>query len=206
MIQNDKDEFDKRLDGLMLTYGKESNPKVFDFWFSLMIDFSLEEISKAMTLYARTVKFPPVPAGVIELIAGSAGISGDEAWAHVPKLETDSGWMNQRMAAARGCAIPLIDAGDMIAARMSFLAAYKNAEHDENFFYSRAQGVGFDTAEREKVDQYKLLEDRGWVKPDNNINNQRFEMDAKPVLTDENKKRSAELILLSKDILNKHSK
>ena len=203
MNQNDKTEFNKRLDGLMLTYGKESNPKVFDFWFNLMIDFSLEEISKAMTLYARTVRYPPVPAGVIELIPGSSGISGDEAWAHVPKLETDSGWMNQRMATALGGALPLIDAGDMIAARMTFLAAYKNAEDDNDWFYSRAQGVGFEVAEREKVDQHKLLEDRGWVKPNENINNLRLEMDTNPVLTDKNKKRSAELVQMTNDLSGK---
>jgi len=203
MNENDRQEFNKRLDGLMMTYGKESNSRVFDFWFGLMIDFSLEEISKAMTLYARTVKFPPVPAGVIELIAGSAGVSGDEAWAHIPKLETDSGWMNQRMATALGSAIPLIDAGDMIAARMTFLAAYKNAEDDNDWFYSRAQGVSFETSEREKVSQHKLLEDRGWVKPSENINRLALEMDDKPVLTDENKKRSAELVKMTNGLAGK---
>lgn len=203
MNQNDREEFNKRLDGLMLTYGKESNPKVFDFWFNLMIDFTLEEIAKAMSKYARTVKYPPVPAGVIELIAGSAEISPDEAWAHVPKLETDAGWMNNRMAKALGSAIPLIDAGDMIAARMTFIASYKNTESDNEWFYSRAHGVPFETQESERLEQHKLLEGRGWVKPSETIDRLRLEMDSKPLLTDENKARSAELLRLTSEFVGK---
>ena len=203
MTENDEPKFYSMLDMLLTAYGKAPNPDVFKFWFALMSKYSLEDCEKAMLKYASTVKFPPVPAGVIELIAGSAGISGDEAWAHIPKLETDSGWMNQRMATALGSAIPLIDAGDMIAARMTFLASYKNAEDDNEWFYSRAQGVGFETAEREKVDQHKLLEDRGWVKPSENIDQLKLEMDDKPVLTDKHKERAAELVQLTKDIANK---
>ncbi|MCK4705383.1 MAG: hypothetical protein KAT90_07885, partial [Gammaproteobacteria bacterium] len=130
MTENDEPKFYSMLDMLLTAYGKSPKPDVFKFWFSLMAKYSLKECEKAMLKYASTVKFPPVPAGVIELIPGSSGISGDEAWAHVPKLETESGWMNQRMATAFGTAIHLVDAGDMIAARMAFLAAYNNAEDD----------------------------------------------------------------------------
>ena len=203
MTENDEPKFYSMLDMLLTSYGKAPKPDVFKFWFALMANYSIEECEKAMLKYASTVKFPPVPAGVIELIAGSSEVSGDEAWAHVPKLETDSGWMNRRMATALGCAIPLIDAGDMIAARMTFLAAYKNAEHDNDWFYSRAQGVGFEVAEREKVDQHKLLEDRGWVKPSENIDRLALEMDNKPVLTDENKANSAKLLQATKEMLDR---
>lgn len=203
MTKDDEPKFYSMLDMLLTSYGKSPKPDVFKFWFALMSKYTIEECEAAMLKYAATVKFPPVPAGVIELIAGSAGISDEEAWSHVPKLETDSGWMNRRMAKALGCAIHLIDAGDMIAARMTFKAAYKNAEDDNDWFYSRAQGVEFETAEREKVDQHKLLEGRGWVKPSENINNLLLEMDKKPVLTDENKRRSAELLQLTKDIASK---
>lgn len=203
MNQNDEEQFYLMLDNLLTAYGKEPKPEVFKFWFGLMQEYTLEQCSKAMIKYARTNKFPPVPAGVIELIAGSSGISGDEAWAHVPKLETDSGWMNQRMATALGSALPLIDAGDMIAARMTFLAAYKNAEDDDQWFYSRGQGIEYEVAEREKVDQHQLLEGRGWVKPSENINNLRLEMDSKPVLTDENKERAAELLKLTNELAGK---
>ena len=91
----------------------------------------------------------------------------------------------------------------MIAARMAFLAAYNNAEHDEEWFYSRGQGIKFEVAEREKVDQHKMLEGRGWVKPSENINNLRLEMDTNPVLTDKNKERAAELVLLTKEMIKK---
>jgi len=203
MTENDEPKFYSMLDMLLTAYGKAPKPDVFKFWFALMSKYSIEECENAMLKYAATVKFPPVPAGVIELIAGSAGVSGDEAWAHVPKLETDSGWMNQRMATALGGALPLIDAGDMIAARMTFLAAYKNGEDDNDWFYSRGQGIEFEVAEREKVDQHLLLEDRGWMKPSENINNLRLEMDSNPVLTDENKANSAKLLQATKELLSK---
>jgi hypothetical protein len=203
MTKDDEPKFYSMLDMLLTSYGKAPKPDVFKFWFALMEKHTIEDCEKAMLKYASTVKYPPVPAGVIELIAGSAGISGDEAWAHVPKLETGSGWMNQRMSQALGCSLSLIDAGDMIAARKTFLAAYSNAEDDDGWFYSRGQGIEFEVAEREKVDQHKLLEDRGWVKPSENINNLRLEMNTNPVLTDENKARAAELVKLTKEIANK---
>lgn len=193
MNQNDEEQFYLMLDNLLSAYGKEPKPTVFKFWFGVMAEYTLEECSKAMLKYAKTVKYPPVPAGVIELIPGSAEISADEAWAHVPKLETDSGWMNQRMASSLGKALSLIDAGDMIAARMTFKAAYENAEDDDKWFYSRGQGIDFETAEKEKVSQHLLLEDRGWVRPSENINQLRIEQDSTPLLTEENKKRAAEL-------------
>ena len=203
MTENDEEQFYEELNVFLTELGKDPTATTFKFWFGLMQKYTLEQCSKAMFKYAQTVKYPPTPAGVIELIAGSAGISGDEAWSHVPKLEADSGWMNQRMATALGAAMPLIVAGDMIAARMTFLSAYKNADDDDEWFYSRGQGIKFEVAEREKVDQHKLLEDRGWVKPSENINNLRLEMDTNPVLTDENKKRAAELVQLTKDIASK---
>ncbi|MCK4706224.1 MAG: hypothetical protein KAT90_12135 [Gammaproteobacteria bacterium] len=203
MNENDEVEFNQRLDGLMLTYGRESNPKVFKFWFALMQEFTLKQCSGAMTQYAKTNKFPPVPAGVIELIPGSQGISADEAWAHIPKLETDSGWMNQRMAQAFGSARHLIDSDDMIAARMSFIAAYNNADDDNEWFYSRAQGVPFEVAEREKVAEYLLLEGRGWVKPSKNINQLKLEQDSNPALTETHKKRAVELVKLTNGLTGK---
>lgn len=196
MTQNDEEQFYLMVDDLLTIYGKESKGGVLRFWFSLMQEYSLDECRQAMAKYAKTVKYPPVPAGVIELIPGSAEISADEAWAHVPKLETDSGYMNQRMASSMGKALPLIDAGDMIAARMTFIAAYKNAPHDEEWFYSRGHGVSFEVAEQERVAQHLLLEDRGWVKPSEDINQLRLEQSKTPVLTDENRKRAAELKLL----------
>lgn len=56
----------------------------------------------------------------------SQWVSADEAWATVPKLESDTGILNQVTAAALCVAQDLIDDGDMIAARRAFIEAYNS--------------------------------------------------------------------------------
>lgn len=48
----------------------------------------------------------------------------EEAWAMIPRSEDDSVVWTDEMAKAHGVAIPLIEQGDMVAARMAFKEAY----------------------------------------------------------------------------------
>lgn len=65
-------------------------------------------------------------ADVITRISDSDGRPGvEEAWAMLPKHEADSEVITQEMAVAFGAARPLLDAGDVIAARMAFKEVYE---------------------------------------------------------------------------------
>lgn len=72
-------------------------------------------------------RFTPKTADVIYQIERRRAVqwvSADEAWATVPKLESDCGLLNQVTAAALAVAQDLIDSGDMIGARVAFIRAY----------------------------------------------------------------------------------
>lgn len=49
----------------------------------------------------------------------------EEAWAMVPKSELESAVWTQEMAEAFGTAMPLLDSGDRVAARVAFVEAYR---------------------------------------------------------------------------------
>ena len=52
-------------------------------------------------------------------------MGAEEAWAALPKNEAGSVVWSDEMACAFGVALPLIELGDMIAARMAFLERYR---------------------------------------------------------------------------------
>lgn len=74
---------------------------------------------------ADTMKFRPSRAELLSTLQASDGRPGaEEAWAMVPKSEAETAVWTQEMAYAAGAAQPLIDAGDLIAARMAFKESY----------------------------------------------------------------------------------
>jgi hypothetical protein len=101
-----------------------------DLMFAALQDLSMVEIQQALVHHMndpKNGKWRPNAAMVREQIARRAAVpwvSGDEAWATVPKLETDTGILNQVTAEALAIAQPLIDTRDMIAARRAFIDAY----------------------------------------------------------------------------------
>lgn len=71
-------------------------------------------------------------AAVIERIKAQDGRPGaEEAWAMLPKDEDDSVAWTEEMRFAWGVAVPLLEAGDKIGARMAFKEAYQRRV-DEN--------------------------------------------------------------------------
>lgn len=101
-----------------------------DIMFAAMQDLSLQQIQQALVHHLndrKNGKWRPNVAMIREQIEKRAPVlwvSADEAWATVPKLERDAGIINQVSAAALAVAQPLINDGDMVAARRSFIDAY----------------------------------------------------------------------------------
>lgn len=132
MSESDIDEFFLLLDEVFDALGKTPAAKVISgaakaIFFRACSDHSLEEVRAALDHHCRTGTFTPVPNDINEYIESRKPVlwvSGDEAWGQVPKLESDAGLLNQCTAGALAKAQPLIDDGDLVAARRTFIDAY----------------------------------------------------------------------------------
>jgi len=132
MTADDIDEFFVLLDEVYDLMGKTPAAKLIsagakEIFFRACAEHSLNDIRAALDHHCRTGTFTPVPNDInahIESRKPVLWVSGDEAWGQVPKLESDAGLLNQVTAGALAQAQPLIDDGDMIAARRTFIDAY----------------------------------------------------------------------------------
>lgn len=129
MNENQKQEFSDLMDATMPVYRMEASTATKKLWWGLLCGYELGDIAQGFAEHMRAV--PPhntiTPAHVIQQIDkirpdGRPG--ADEAWAMIPMDEYASAVMTQEMADALHIAQPLLDAGDKIAARMSFKEAY----------------------------------------------------------------------------------
>lgn len=86
--------------------------------------YPLHQVLAALTRCRREVKGRLVLADVISRM--DDGRPGpEEAWALMPKHEADSAVITEEMAKAFGAARELIDAGELVSARMAFLEVYR---------------------------------------------------------------------------------
>lgn len=165
MLSNEQEQFYRALDGLFSIHDKEPKPLVFEIWWDVLKEFSLDDVLKAMSKHARTSVYMPKPAEICSLLNGS--ITASEAWAHMPKNDNEGIYTNQRMLYAYGMAEEAIHNGDMIAARKDFQVAYDSDtahEKSEVFFYSEGEGVPYEEKDARKESDFKQLESAGWVK------------------------------------------
>lgn len=132
MTEDDIDDFYLLLDETFDVLGKTPSAKMVSesakvIFFRACAEHSLDDVRAALYHHCRTGTFTPVPNDInayIESRKPVLWVSGDEAWGQVPKLESDAGLLNQVTAGALAQAQPLIDDGDMIAARRTFIDAY----------------------------------------------------------------------------------
>lgn len=109
--------------------GETYTDGALELMFAALRDLELREIQAALVAHINGPdgRWRPNAHYIREAIsrrAAVAWVSADEAWATVPKLESDTGILNQITAAALAVAQDLIDDGDMIAARRAFIDAY----------------------------------------------------------------------------------
>jgi len=112
-----------------------------------------ELVMKALTKCRRELKGRMSLAEVISRI--DDGRPGpEEAWAMIPKDESGSVVWTQEMAEAFGVAIPLIDSGDTVQARMAFVEVYRArcaAARDAGISVKWIPSLGHDPMGREHV-------------------------------------------------------
>ena len=91
-------------------------------------DVTDEEGMSATRTTLRSFQFRPSVAELWDIVDRMDGRPGhEEAWAMYPKSELESACVTDEMHEAARAAQHLIDAGDLVAARMSFIEVYKSA-------------------------------------------------------------------------------
>lgn len=85
-----------------------------------------DEVARAVVNHcANTMTFRPSRAELLGALQSQDGRPGpEEAWGMIPKSEGATVVWTDEMCYASGAAQPLVDAGDLIAARMAFKEAY----------------------------------------------------------------------------------
>ncbi|UOD28762.1 hypothetical protein INH39_25475 [Massilia violaceinigra] len=104
------------------------SPDRIAMWMEALCHFPRGSVTKSAENYMRTNKFKPQLADIVQGCVAqmpNAWLSADEAWALMPKSEMDSCMLTNESAQAMAAASPLLEAGDRIAARMAFRAAYE---------------------------------------------------------------------------------
>lgn len=110
--------------------GQQYTEGGLDLMFAAMQDLSLQQVQLALVRHINDPvngKWRPNASMIRDQITKntvSAWVSADEAWGTAPKLESDAGVCNQVVAGALAVAQSLIDSGDMVAARRTFIEAY----------------------------------------------------------------------------------
>jgi hypothetical protein len=129
MRDADKAKFLKIMGATFAIFDKTATTETIGLWWKLLAVYEVEDVEQAFARYLSSPegRFSPKPASIIDIINAMRpdGRPGaDEAWAMIPMDEYTSAVMTQEMAEALHVAQPLLDAGDKIAARMSFREAY----------------------------------------------------------------------------------
>lgn len=128
MRDNDKPSFAKLMTATLAVYEKPVNPDVISIWWNALSEHEFADVRDAFSVHIKRGEFAPRPAHIISIlnVARPDGrLSADEAWAMIPRDESESVVMTTEMAEAFGIAKPLLDAKDQIAARMAFKQAYE---------------------------------------------------------------------------------
>ena len=128
MNKTDYEKFANFLKAAMEPYGRQITPSVIAVWIECLENYSFEAVRATLTEYLKSPagKFAPLPAHVIEVLQSKDGHPGaDEAWAMLPMTEGDTAVWTNEMSQAFFIALPLIESGDMVAARMAFRSAYE---------------------------------------------------------------------------------
>jgi hypothetical protein len=153
MQESEKQEFASILKASMEVYDKSLSADALRIWWATMAEIPMPDFRKAITAHVTTSQFAPKPADILNQFKKHDGRPGvEEAWAMLPKSESESVIWTQEMATAFGAACPLIDEGDMIGARMAFKEAYqRELEQAAGKPIKWLTSFGTDMAGREKA-------------------------------------------------------
>ena len=110
--------------GMAEIYGKNITPIGATIFLQELSDYPEAEVLAALKKSFKTKKYFPLPSEIADIIAERDGRpSPEEAWALIPKNESDSVVWCDEMREAWGVALDLIDY-DKIGARNAFIGKY----------------------------------------------------------------------------------
>lgn len=144
MLEHDKHQFAKIYRGVCATYGREASKEAMRIAWLALSRYDIDQVTSAYTAHIMRSRFMPTPADIIAAIHDNTPAmqrpGADEAWAMMPRDETDSVVWTDEMAQAWAIASSLVnpltvEKPDWVAARMSFKDAYNRAVET-----ARAQG------------------------------------------------------------------
>ena len=158
MIDSEREQFGRLLAATFEVYGSAVSDTAMSIWWSALSAFSLAQVRAGLSAHIKNPergRFSPKPADVI----GEIGFSDDrpgpeEAWAALPKNEYGSVQWTEEMRHASAISQPLIDEGDLIAARMAFLESYRalvKAARNAGTPTERSFSFGTDKSGREQA-------------------------------------------------------
>ena len=135
MIERDKKDFKAMFDALLAMpllkapEGRELPKDMLRMYWDALSHREIQDVRYALNKHIQDPnrgRFFPLPADIAAQLpaAHDPWIDAEEAWAMCPKDEYSSAAMFSEMGEALLIANDLIAAGDMVAARMSFKAAY----------------------------------------------------------------------------------
>ena len=129
MLDSQKSEFFDLMCATVEVYGQPKLSKdAIRIWWAALQQFDIAEVRQALDEHIRKSKFTPRPADILDILDkihpdGRPG--AEEAWAMIPRDESESAVMTEEMAAALRAVQPLLDERDQVAARMAFKQAYE---------------------------------------------------------------------------------
>lgn len=113
---------------ICIEYGLEPfSDDRMDMWCRGLERFPDGAVRRSVANHIMTNKFKPQLADIVQGCQAQQDclwIGAEEAWAIVPKRDSETALMTKEIAEALGVAQPLLDDGDKIGARMAFKDAY----------------------------------------------------------------------------------
>lgn len=171
MKPSEFEEFTQLLTAIAELYGKTLSEWAQSLYWNALQQYDLGIVREALNRHVKNPdsgQFMPKPADVVRMMMLSDGRpSADELWPSMPLSEAQSVVWTAEAKTAFFVALPLIESGDLIAARMSFRAAYETACSEARVAQRPLQwevSLGYDRIHRETtlrcaVEQGKISAD-----------------------------------------------
>jgi len=172
MNNEDKKEFSKILGSVFEAYGRKPPTRdAMQIWWSVFDGHDMDVVRNAFSLAVRESTEFLVPAAVAKFLPDISGfMPPEEAWAHIPRGGFDAGrYVTEQMMAAYGTASDDLRDGNLVGAKISFIASYKRIVQEAKvkgekpkWFFS-ASGVCYEDQQQEKLSATKRALEAGWI-------------------------------------------
>jgi hypothetical protein len=144
--------------------------KVLEVWIRLLGEVPLSYVERALEIHGRdfSQKHPPTPADVLRIIderTGPQWPEANEAWAiALASMDEDASvvWCAE-IAQARSAAMPIMEEGDEVGARMAFLETYRGLVERAKREHRRIEWVASPGHNAEGRETLRLAVERGQI-------------------------------------------